>query len=66
MGVDVSRNAVYYGLRSGILDAGFAENLEQDEPTEEFGRAVSGADLLTVTGVWGISPSAPLGGCSTA
>src|SRR5215210_6355418 len=50
IGVDVSRNAVSYGLRSGLLDAGFAENLEQDEPTEEFGRAVSGADLLTVTG----------------
>src|ERR671916_1732557 len=60
VGVDVSRNAVSYGLRSGILDLGFAENLEDDEPTEELGRAVSGADLLTVTGVWGISPSAPL------
>jgi hypothetical protein len=46
----VSRNAVSYGLRSGILDLGFAENLEDDEPTEELGRAVSGADLLTVTG----------------
>ena len=50
VGVDVSRNAVSYGLRSGILDLGFAENLEDDEPTEELGRAVSGADLLTVTG----------------
>ena len=50
IGVDVSRNAVSYGVRSGLLDAGFAENLEEDEPTEEFGRAVSGADLLTVTG----------------
>lgn len=50
IGVDVSRNAVSYGVRSGILDAGFAENLEDDEPTAEFGRAVSGADLLTVTG----------------
>jgi hypothetical protein len=66
IGLDVARNAVSYGLRSGILDAGFAENLEEDEPTEELGRAVSGADLLTVTGVWGISPSAPLGGCSAA
>src|SRR5918997_1742321 len=50
VGLDVAQNAVSYGLRSGILDAGFAENLEEDEPTEEFGRAVSGADLLTVTG----------------
>jgi hypothetical protein len=50
VGLDVAQNAVAYGLRSGILDAGFAENLEEDEPTEALGRAVAGADLLTVTG----------------
>jgi hypothetical protein len=50
VGLDVAQNAVSYGLRSGLLDAGFAENLEQDEPTEALGRAVSGANLLTVTG----------------
>jgi hypothetical protein len=50
VGVDVARNAVSYGLRSGVLDAGFAENLEEDEPTENLRRAVSGADLLTITG----------------
>jgi hypothetical protein len=50
VGLDVAQNAVSYGLRSGILDAGFAENLEEDEPTEALGRAVSGANLLTVTG----------------
>jgi hypothetical protein len=50
VGLDVAQNAVSYGLRSGILDAGFAENLEEDEPTEALGGAVSGANLLTVTG----------------
>lgn len=50
VGVDVAGNAVSYGLRSGVLDAGFAENLEEEEPTEELRRAVSGADLLTITG----------------
>ncbi len=50
VGLDVAHNAVSYGLRSGTLDAGFAENLEEDEPTEALGRAVAGADLLTVTG----------------
>ena len=50
VGVDVARNAVSYGLRSSVLDAGFAENLEEEEPTEELRRAVSGADLLTITG----------------
>jgi hypothetical protein len=50
VGVDVSRNAVSYGIRSGVLDAGFAENLEENEPTEALQQAVSGSDLLTVTG----------------
>ncbi len=50
IGVDVARNAVSYGVRSGALDAGFAENLEEEEPTEELRRAVSGTDLLTITG----------------
>jgi hypothetical protein len=50
VGVDVARNAVAYGVRSGLLDAGFAENLEEDEPTDELGHAVAGADLLTITG----------------
>src|SRR5918999_784839 len=50
VGLDVAQNAISYGLRSGLLDAGFAENLEEDEPTEALGRAVSGANLLTVTG----------------
>ena len=50
VGVDVARHAVSYGLRSGVLDAGFAENLEEDEPTEELRSAVSGTDLLTITG----------------
>ena len=50
IGVDVASNAVSYGIRSGALDAGFAENLEAGEPTEELRRAVSGVDLLTVTG----------------
>ena len=50
VGVDIARNAVSYGVRSGLLDAGFAENLEEDEPTDELGRAVAGSDLVTVTG----------------
>ena len=50
VGLDVARTAVSYGVRSGILDAGFAENLEEDEPSDELRRAVSGVDLLSVTG----------------
>ena len=50
VGVDVAANAVSYGVRSGLLDEGFAENLEENEPTGALGRAVAGADLVTVTG----------------
>ena len=50
VGLDVAQNAVSYGLLSGILDAGFAENLEENEPTGDLRRAVAGTDLLTITG----------------
>lgn len=50
VGLDSASNAVSYALRAGLLDAGFAENLEEGGPAEELGQAVSRADLLTVTG----------------
>lgn len=50
VGVDVADKAVAYGLKSGVLDAGAAENLEDHEPSEALAREVSCADLLTVTG----------------
>ena len=50
VGIDVAENAVRYALRAGLLDEGFVENLEEDEPTDALGKAVSEADLLTVTG----------------
>lgn len=49
-GLDVSRNAVFYGLRAGLLDAGFSENLEEDEPSKDLRQTASRADLITVTG----------------
>ncbi len=48
--MDSAKNAVSYALRAGLLDAGFAENLEEEEPSDALREAVSGADLLTVTG----------------
>lgn len=50
VGVDVAGNAVAYGARAGLLDAGFAENLEDEDPTEALRRSVRSTDLLTVTG----------------
>ena len=50
VGVDVAGNAIFYALKPGLLDEGFAENLEDNEPTDALKEAVSTADLLTVTG----------------
>ncbi len=50
VGVDVASNAVSYGLRAGLLDAGAAENLEDGDPSEALRREVSRADLMVVTG----------------
>lgn len=50
VGIDVAENAVRYALRAGLMDEGFAENLEENEPTVALRKAVSEADLLTVTG----------------
>jgi hypothetical protein len=50
VGIDVAENAIRYALRIGLMDEGFAENLEEDEPTDALGKAVAAADLLVVTG----------------
>jgi len=50
IGLDVAGNAIAYGVRTGMLDGGAAENLEEDEPSEELSELISGVDLITVTG----------------
>jgi hypothetical protein len=50
VGIDVAENAIRYALRAGLLDEGFTENLEEDEPSDALRKAVAAADLLTVTG----------------
>jgi hypothetical protein len=50
IGLDLSAPAIAYAGRVGLLDAGFAENLEVDEPSAAFRSAVSGATLVTVSG----------------
>lgn len=49
-GLDVAENAVSYALKAGLLDAGAAEDLENGQPSEALRRAVSDADLFTVSG----------------
>jgi hypothetical protein len=50
LGLDVSRPAVDYGLRTGLLAGGWAENLEDDDPSPELAAGVAGTGLLVCTG----------------
>jgi len=50
VGADSAANAVSYALRAGLLDAGFAEDMERSDPPEEFRQATRGLGLITVTG----------------
>lgn len=50
VGLDVAENAISYALKTGLLDVGAVEDLENGQPSETLRRAVSGADLFTVSG----------------
>ncbi len=50
VGADLAANAVRYALGTGLLGAGFEEDLERTEPSEAFRRAVGDVGLVTVTG----------------
>ena len=50
VGVDVSAPAVAYGVDAGLIDAGAAENLEEDDPSPALAEALAPVDLVTVTG----------------
>ncbi|MFE7666271.1 MULTISPECIES: hypothetical protein [Streptomyces] len=49
-GIDAARRAVDYARDVGLLDRGFPENLERDEPSAALRHALAGTDLITVTG----------------
>lgn len=50
VGVDVSPEAVDYGIEVGFLDDGAAEDLESNEPSPELSELLADTDLVTVTG----------------
>ncbi|TQK42962.1 hypothetical protein FBY35_4409 [Streptomyces sp. SLBN-118] len=50
IGLDSADQAVRYALAVGLLDEGYAENLEQQAPSSRLRRAVAGTGLITVTG----------------
>lgn len=49
-GLDAAQHAVDYARAVGLLDHGFAENLELDEPSPALRQALEDTDLITVTG----------------
>ncbi|MFI1393666.1 hypothetical protein [Streptomyces sp. NPDC020681] len=50
IGLDSAGRAVDYALAVGLLDQGYAENLEQHAPSPGLRRAVAETGLITVTG----------------
>ncbi|MEV4505083.1 hypothetical protein [Streptomyces klenkii] len=50
IGIDVASQAVSYARAVGLLDGGFAENLETAEPSGELLRQTRPARLITITG----------------
>jgi hypothetical protein len=49
-GLDTASNAVAYGSRVGLLDGGWAENLEVTEPSPALTDQLADVDLVTTTG----------------
>lgn len=50
IGLDTAENALNYAVEVGLLDRGFVENLEVDEPSPDLADVVGSVDLVTVTG----------------
>ncbi|MFJ9852751.1 hypothetical protein [Streptomyces sp. NPDC101150] len=50
IGLDAAEHAVDYAQSVGLLDRGFSENLELDDPSPQLRAALAGIDLITVTG----------------
>lgn len=50
LGLDAAEHAVGYGCAVGLLDAGWAENLEEAEPSADLLHAVNDVGLITITG----------------
>ena len=50
LGLDVASNAVAYGRAVGVLDGGWAEDLESNEPSADLSEQIADVDLVTITG----------------
>lgn len=52
-GHDAASDAIDYALKVGLLDAGFSQNLEIEDPDEDFTREIGDTDLVITTGAVG-------------
>jgi hypothetical protein len=50
LGLDVSRPAIDYAVRTGLLADGWAEDLEDGDPSPELAAGIAGTGLLVCTG----------------
>jgi len=50
LGLDLAANALGYARDVGLLEDGWAENLEDNDPSPELAAAVEKVDLITITG----------------
>ncbi len=60
-GLDVAANAVAYACRVGLLDNGWAENLEDGQPSNELARELDHVDVVISTGGIGYITERTLG-----
>jgi len=50
LGLDLAANAIGYAREVGLLDNGWVENLEAEDPSPELVAAIREVDLITITG----------------
>ncbi len=60
-GLDAASNAVAYARRVGLLESGWAENLEVDQPSAELTRELDHVDVVICTGGIGYISELTLG-----
>lgn len=50
LGLDLSEPAINYGIDTGLLSDGWAENLEAHDPSQQFADGIADCDLVISTG----------------
>lgn len=50
LGLDIAAEAVAYAREVGLIDDGWAENLEESEPSESLTQGIDDVSLITITG----------------